>query len=445
MIDQARLRAYSASMKLFFSCLFFMGALMVSLLGVSLEEAYSNLNTATKMKSVRPNPSGLRGRVMTGYQGWFRAEGDGAGMGFHHYGKGKKFGPKYLTIDLWPDMSEYDDDEKFKTVFRHKDGKVAEVFSSVKAKTVNRHFQWMRNYGIDGAFVQRFGVVAAKNYHSYDYLKADNQKLLNCREAANANGRSYALMYDLSGLKSDDFERLNRDWKNLRRRMKLWTDPNDQAYLKYEGKPLVAVWGVGFKDDRGYSLEDTEKFIRLLKNNPEWGGMSVMLGVPFGFRELGRDSTSDEHLHKIIKLADIVSPWSVGRYNHVDFQSGKHVVNLVEDRRWCEKNGLEYLPVIYPGFSWHNMNGDKLDAIPRRGGSFYWDQFVGVRAAGIKTAYLAMFDEIDEATAIFKVSNDPPVGEGFQFLDNEGLPPDHYLKLSGQGRKLLRGEVLKLK
>ena len=72
-------------------------------------------------------------------------------------------------------------------------------------------------------------------------------------------------MYDLSGLKSDDFERLNRDWKNLRRRMKLGTDPNDQAYLKYEGKPLVAVWGVGFKDDRGYSLEDTEKFIRLLK------------------------------------------------------------------------------------------------------------------------------------------------------------------------------------
>ena len=50
-------------------------------------------------------------------------------MGFHHYGKGKKFGPKHLTIDLLPDMSEYDDDEKFKTVFRHKDGKVAEVFS----------------------------------------------------------------------------------------------------------------------------------------------------------------------------------------------------------------------------------------------------------------------------------------------------------------------------
>jgi len=409
--------------------------------GVSLDEAYSILKPSPEPSFRRVNPSGLKGRIMTGYQGWFRAEGDGAGMGFHHYGRGQKLGPKHLTIDLWPDMSEYDDDERFETVFRHKNGKTAEVFSSVNPKTVNRHFRWMKNYGIDGAFVQRFGVVGAKNYRSYYHLKADNQKLLNCREAANANGRAYALMYDLSGLKSEDFERLNRDWKNLRSRMKLGTHPNDQAYLQYKGKPLVAIWGVGFNDDRGYSLEDAGEFIRLLKHNPEWGGMSVMLGVPFGFRKLERDAIDGQQLHEVLKLADIVSPWSVGRYHQVDFKSGKHVANLVEDRKWCEKNGLDYLPVIYPGFSWHNMKGEKLDVIPRRGGSFYWDQFVGVRAACIETAYLAMFDEVDEATAIFKVSNDPPVGEGFQFLDNEGLPPDHYLKLSGQGGKLLRGEV----
>jgi hypothetical protein len=54
MIDQARLRAYSASMKLFVSCLLFMGALMVSLLGVSLEEAYSNLNTGNKNEICAP-------------------------------------------------------------------------------------------------------------------------------------------------------------------------------------------------------------------------------------------------------------------------------------------------------------------------------------------------------------------------------------------------------
>ena len=54
--------------------------------------------------------------------------------------------------------------------------------------------------------------------------------------------------------------------------------------------------------------------------------------------------------------------------------------------------------------------------------------------------YQAMFDEMDEGTAVFKCANDPPVGAS-RFLTLEGLPSDHYLWLTGQGGKLLRGEV----
>ena len=54
--------------------------------------------------------------------------------------------------------------------------------------------------------------------------------------------------------------------------------------------------------------------------------------------------------------------------------------------------------------------------------------------------YQAMFDEMDEGTAIFKCTNDPPVGES-RFVTEEGLPSDHYLWLTGQGGKLLRGEI----
>ena len=51
-----------------------------------------------------------------------------------------------------------------------------------------------------------------------------------------------------------------------------------------------------------------------------------------------------------------------------------------------------------------------------------------------------MFDEIDEATAIFKCTNDPPVGES-KFLDYEGLPSDHYLWLTGKiGERLREGK-----
>lgn len=62
-------------------------------------------------------------------------------------------------------------------------------------------------------------------------------------------------------------------------------------------------------------------------------------------------------------------------------------------------------------------------------------------STGIKMIYVAMFDEIDEGTAIFKCTNDPPVGEMSKFSDYEGLPSDHYLWLTGEAGKMLRNEV----
>ncbi|MDB4545919.1 hypothetical protein N9Z88_02730, partial [Akkermansiaceae bacterium] len=175
---------------------------------VTLEEAYSVLAPAATTSNDSENPSGIKGRVMTGYQGWFRTPGDGSGMGFYHYEKGNKFEPGHSTIDIWPDVSEYDADERHDTPFRLADGTPAQVFSSLNPKTVSRHFKWMKDYEIDGAFVQRFGLVGAKEHRSYNHLKSDNKKLINCRDAANAHGRAYALMYDLSGLKSADFPAL---------------------------------------------------------------------------------------------------------------------------------------------------------------------------------------------------------------------------------------------
>ena len=76
--------------------------------------------------------------------------------------------------------------------------------------------------------------------------------------------------------------------------------------------------------------------------------------------------------------------------------------------------------------------------IPRRSGEFFWEQFRRLADVKASSAYVAMFDEVDEGTAIFKVSNAPPTSG--RFLTYEGLPPDWYLRLAGEGARVIRGE-----
>ena len=140
--------------------------------------------------------STLAGKVFCGYQGWHAAEGDGLGRGWYHWQLDGRFEPGHCKFDLWPDVSELDPDERYPTAFRHADGRPAEVYSDFNRKTVLRHFQWMREYGIDGVFVQRFAAEVS----SPPGLRQFNTVLAHCREGANRNGRTYAVMYDLSGL-----------------------------------------------------------------------------------------------------------------------------------------------------------------------------------------------------------------------------------------------------
>jgi hypothetical protein len=114
---------------------------------------------------------------------------------------------------------------------------------------------------------------------------------------------------------------------------------------------------------------------------------------------------------------------------------------IAKDLEWCKENGLDYVPVLFPGFSWHNMYSEAAtNKIPRNGGQFYWNQISKSIELGCKMFYYAMFDEIDEGTAIFKIENNPPIGESV-FVGNEGLTSDHYLWLAGMGGKMLRKEI----
>ena len=108
---------------------------------------------------------------------------------------------------------------------------------------------------------------------------------------------------------------------------------------------------------------------------------------------------------------------------------------------WTKRQSMDYMPVIYPGFSWQNNKGEGFNRVPRLRGQFLWSQVVACKKSGAEMLYIAMFDEVDEGTAIFKCTDNPPVSEGNQFLTMEGLPSDFYLRLAGQAGKLLRDEI----
>ena len=392
------------------------------------EVVMSDPATKTTESMSRVRFKSIRNLVMAGYQGWFNTPEDGAGLGWKHFEKEKEFKPGKCTIDLWPDVSEYE--KTYETAFKLPDETPAKVFSSYDASTTDLHFKWMKQYGIDGVFMQRF-VVSIRNQKGKDnYNKILNNAVL----SAEKYDRAICLMYDLSGMEAGEEDILIRDWKELCKKYKL-VSRNNNHYVYHHGKPLVAVWGIGFNDRRKYGYEQVKKIIDFLKSE----GCSILVGVPTHWRTLTIDAVSDTRLLELVKQADIVHPWLVGRFDNHTYEPYRK--SIEEDIKWCKANGKDYMPVLFPGFSWHNMKKDApQNMIPRLGGRFFWQQVKGAVDAGAESLYLAMFDEIDEGTAFFKCTNTPPVGES-SFITYEGEAPDHYLWLAGEAAKYLRGEL----
>ncbi len=418
----------------------------VIILGLFLFLGFIQVDAQSKHGTSTNYPS-YKGLVMCGYQGWFRAPGDGSGSNWGHYGRSGKFDKDHNTIDFWPDVSDYE--KVYKTSFTHEDGSPAFVFSSMDKSTVDLHFKWMKEYGIDGVFMQRFfGVARDRNPG-----KSGNVILAHALEASEKYGRAIAVMYDLSGLKAEgeDCSAIIEDWKSLVDEMKVTSRGEDQNYLYHKGKPLVTLWGLGFPD-RSYDIRKigVNRLIDFLKNDPEYGGCSVMLGVPTYFRSLNKDCLPDPYLHELIRSADIVLPWMVQRFTpllHKDHD--RYRDQVIEDIAWCKKEGVDYVPIVYPGFSWRNLSLGRpglarhtaYGAIPRLGGKFFWDLIHGAIEGGAEMLYVAMFDEIDEGTALIKISDTPPEGPGYHFVDNDGMPSDHYLWLTGKAGQILRNEI----
>ncbi|GAB3699051.1 hypothetical protein GCM10027592_24690 [Spirosoma flavus] len=377
-----------------------------------------------------------KGLVMAGYQGWFAAQGDASDRGWYHYQKRGKFEPGFASIDFWPDVKEYT--TTYKTAFQFADGSPATLYSPYDESSVDLHFKWMKEYGIDGVFMQRF-LAEVKSEKGKRHF---NKVLENALKASKKYGRAICIMYDLSGSTSADMDLLVKDWEEVQQLFSLFNNKQNPTYLRHNGKPLLAIWGVGFNDGRRYTTADIQALVDRVKGPTK--KTSVLLGVPYYWRTMTKDTEASDLLHPLIKSADIIMPWAVGRYKPETYANVAGST-LSEDVAWCKSAKVDYVPLVFPGFSWGNLKNNRsvYNQIPRLEGDFLWQQVAGAKTAGAQSLYVAMFDEVDEGTAIFKTHKEgdlPLNGEGKFVGIESNLDSDYYLWLTGQAAQWLHGK-----
>ena len=363
------------------------------------------------------------------YRGDFGCPGDEAGP---KEWPGWFDGPaetEYATVTYLPDVSDLPDDELCRTGMDLLDGSRVDLFSSADPRTVDRHFESMASYGIDGVFLRRaFG-------EPYDGVTEDfrNSVAENVMAAAEAHGRVFAIMYDLDEAARGE---VVGDWAYVVSGLEL---TSSDRYLHHDGRPVLGI------DGSGLAREPTgpEDLLELVSNvrAASAGGRepALFVVVPIQWQAPGEEWWSD-----LLQAVDYVSPSNVGGFGSEDEAAELGVTVLAPGAADAAAAGVGYAPVVWPGLS--GGTGSALNAVPRDGGRFYWRQVYEAVSAGADALYVASFDGMDDGTAMFKLVpgiEGLPVGGNLLSLDVDGydLPSDWFLRLGGESGRLLRREI----
>jgi hypothetical protein len=382
------------------------------------------------------DPSTMNRKLLMGYQGWFGAPGDGSQNNrWFHWFRSQTPTAANVTVDFLPDLSEFDADELFPTSMTYSNGTPVKLYSAYSQKTVVRHFKWMKDNSLDGVFLQRF----ASELSSPSLFAFRNHVTSSVRLGAETYGRVFAIMYDISGQPTNTLvSTLTNDWQYLTNTLQVTQSPR---YLRHNGKPVVAIWGFGFSG-RSDTPQQAQQVINYFKS----AGCTVMGGLLTYWRTLNNDTQTNAAWAAVFRSFDIISPWSVGRYGDNNGADSFRTSLIVPDLAAATSAGREYMPVIFPGFSWTNLNAGPFNQIPRHGGAFYWRQAYNAILSGCTMIYGAMFDEVDEGTAMFKLEPtraELPAAGNFVPLNVDGinLPSDWYLRLANVASEMLRGDI----
>jgi hypothetical protein len=359
----------------------------------------------------------VRGKVMSGYQGWFSAPNDLMDRGWNHWGRSRGVDPSptEITIDMWPWMDEYRPEDIYRAgEMVLQDGRPAYLFSSSDLDTVRTHFRWMRRYNIDGVYLQRF-----VNTNNSGYYGAKEFVLSNVRQAAREEGRVWAIEYDVSSLSptADPFTVIKNDWNWLVNEVGILGGPR---YLHEDGKPVLFIWGFS-ANGRNFTLAQANEIVDWFRAQD----LYLIGGVPNNWED-----KADWHGH-------------YQRYDQLLGWQSRSDNELRQEAQLLQSWGMKLLPHVWPGFSWTNLQklqpGESYTA--RRRGSFYWECIRSALRSGADQLFLGMFDEYDEGTAIMPMTDNHPLPhtQWGQYIDNSGREPFWWLRLSGYANELLDG------
>jgi len=362
------------------------------------------------------------GAITVGYQGWFACIGDGSPINaWWHWSANWAQPPSPSnngTLRAWPDMTDYTG--RYPTAYANLgSGAAATLFSHYDQSTVNAHFLSMQQNAIDTAALQRFNPNGSEG-PIRDAVTA------RVRTAAEAYGRKFYVMYDVTGWTSMQSE-IKADWTA---KMSAYT--SSSAYAHQNGKPVVGIWGFGFNDvnhpwDAATCLDVITWF--------QGQGCYVMGGVPREWRT-GVGGSRSGFLNTYHAF-NMISPWMVGAIGTAADSDGIYTQFTVPDQADCAAHGIDYQPCVLPG---------DLSARQRVHGDFMWHQFYNMVRAGVAGIYVSMFDEFNEGNQITKTAATQaavPTNSGLLSLDEDGTAcsSDYYLRLTGDGGRMLKGQI----
>lgn len=347
------------------------------------------------------------GKVSVGYQGWFTCAGDGSPMNnwFHWSSNNASQAPSpgNYACPNWPDMRDYA--TPYQTGFANlNNGQPATLFASYDQQVINTHMLWMQQNGIDTVALQRFGggntdAVAAR-----------------VRIGAEAYGRKFYLMYDMNGFNT--VSAFQNDWNSKGNAF-----TSSSAYAKQNGEPVVCIWGIGM----GYMTQAQDlQIINWFKSQ----GCYVIGGVSWSWHTDTANTSSYNALN-------MISPWMIGVVGDIADADNLYTNYLVPEQAYCNSHGIDYQPCVLPGDMSQNQ---------RYHGNLMWEMFYNAVRAGCQGIYVSMFDEYGEGNQIAKATTDSsmiPAGTSFLSLNADGTwcTSDYYLRLTGDGGKMLKGQI----